>query len=438
MSGHSALMRIWLLVLSFFASFAAAPVAAQEDESSGHGAEVTESADKRNKPDTLFEKAFKAIGRNRPLQAVTLLERGYEAGTVPPDNLAQFYSLIGAEREALELALQHDGRGAWPGRVDLSGYRAEPAIAAIIEAARDRRVVMINEAHHISRHRAFGQLLMRELAGIGFTHFGAEAFCSICETLTEHSAPTVETGHYTQDPVYGDFVRDAVVRGYELVSYEQRPGQESSFDQPNDIRLALREQAQADNLAAFLKANPEARLFVFVGYGHHMEKPLAGRLLMGGRFKRMTGIDPLTINQRMGTASASKPYDSPVFRSAERAFKIDAPIVLENENGQLFGGYNDITVFHPRSTYPNGRPDWLSMNGYRQPHTLIFDPMANRTLVRAFVEGEPENAIPMDQVIVPAGAESVTLMLPTGEYRLVRQTEAGENLPLGEINISSS
>lgn len=50
----------------------------------------------------------------------------------------------------------------------------EDAIQAIVAAASTRRVVLINEAHHVSMHRAFAHKLAIELRKIGYTYFAAE------------------------------------------------------------------------------------------------------------------------------------------------------------------------------------------------------------------------------------------------------------------------
>jgi hypothetical protein len=81
-----------------------------------------------------------------------------------------------------------------------------------------------------------------------------------------------------------------------------------------------------------------------------------------------------------------------------------------------------------------GRADWLAMHGYRKPHAVALEPLAARSLLRAFVAAEPAGSIAMDQVLVSPGAGAVTLMLPTGAYRLVGQTEAGEDMALGEVH----
>lgn len=69
----------------------------------------------------------------------------------------------------------------------------------------------------------------------------------------------------------------------------------------------------------------------------------------------------------------------------------------------------DLAVFHP------------SMAGYRLPCRVTLTPSPRAHMLRAFKASEPPLSIAMDQVLVPAGADRVTLMLPLGWYRLVQQ-----------------
>jgi hypothetical protein len=57
-----------------------------------------------------------------------------------------------------------------------SGYRAIPALDELVMRIGDRRVVMINERHHIPRDRAFVLQLMLRLQKKGFRYFAAEGF----------------------------------------------------------------------------------------------------------------------------------------------------------------------------------------------------------------------------------------------------------------------
>ena len=108
--------------------------------------------------------------------------------------------------------------------------------------------------------------------------------------------------------------------------------------------------------------------------------------------------------------------------------------MIANDPQRPLGGYAvDLSVIHPTRREVGDRPDWMEMGGYRKPYPVALAPLGERSLVRAFVASEPADAIAMDQMLVQPGAEAVTLMLPAGDYRLVRQTESGEDRPLGEL-----
>ncbi|HEY6816637.1 MAG TPA: hypothetical protein VI168_13950, partial [Croceibacterium sp.] len=319
--------------------------------------------------------------------------------------------------------------------------RPEPAIEAIVRAAEGRRVVMINEAHHAPRHRAFTYRLMLALREVGFTHFGAETFCSAsdCEPLLVDGAPRLATGFYTRDPVFADLARQAGAAGYTLVGYEMRPDQPFPASEPNvPGPRNSRELAQAVNLKALLDADPAIRVVVHVGFGHLSETaPDSGTLMFAGQLRELTGEDPLTIDQVEGTPQHDREHDSPLYNAFVARFGASArPVAIANDPAHPLGLYRvDLSVIHPVQHEVNGRPDWLAMDGYRKPHAVALAPLEARSLVRAFVAGEPAGAIAMDQMLVGPKAEAVTLMLPVGDYRLVRQTAGAEDLPLGEARI---
>ena len=52
-------------------------------------------------------------------------------------------------------------------RTRVAAVVAEDAIAAIVREARQRRIVIINESHHVPMHRAFTMALARELRKVG-------------------------------------------------------------------------------------------------------------------------------------------------------------------------------------------------------------------------------------------------------------------------------
>jgi hypothetical protein len=355
---------------------------------------------------------------------------------------AQYWSFSGDLATADELFLHGVDAESRP-PPDLSQARPEPAIEAIVRAAEGRRVVIINEAHHAPRHRAFTHKLMLALRERGFTHFAAETFCSAssCGPLLTDGAPMGggATGFYTIEPVFGDLARQAGATGYTLVAYEIRPDQAPPPGTAREEYIPIREQAQAENIKAQLDADPGMRVLVHVGFGHLNETTAESPLhVFGGRLKELTGEDPLTIDQVEGTPQHDSEHDSQLYKAFLARFGSPAePVAIANDPARPIGGYRvDLSVIHPAQHEVNGRPDWLAMDGYRKPYLVALEALGARSLVRAFVAGEPQGAIAIDQVLVEPDAKAVTLMLPKGDYRLARQTEAGENLPLGAVSIN--
>ena len=396
---------------------------------------LAQTAPAASAPPAPSEQAVRQLqSQDKLMPALALLERLVESDPIAAGWGAQMWAFSGDVATADRLFSLN---GPPPGGVppDLSRAQPEPAIEAIVRAAEGHRVVIINEAHHAPRHRAFTHRLMLALREAGFTHFAAEAFSPM---LPANGLPRRETGYYVADPVFGDLVRQAVVAGYTLAPYEMSYERMRARDGLTQEQFAtLRDRAQAENIKAVLDANPGARIVVHSGFGHLNEAPMGALRPFGLQLGELLGEDPLTIDQTEGTRRVSPEFDTPLYRAFAAAFgEPAAPQALANNPANPLGSYAvDISVIHPTQHAVGGRPDWLAMDGYRKPHVLALEPLAARSLVRAFVAAEPPGTIAMDQTLVGPGAETVTLMLPTGAYRLVRQTEAGEDLSLGEVRI---
>ncbi|WP_408951512.1 hypothetical protein [Lysobacter sp. Hz 25] len=370
------------------------------------------------------------LKEDRPLPALEMLRAGVESGKFPAATSAQFYAISG---DALGTAQMND-RGAKTSepehpQIDRPEWVKRPALPEILRASAGKQVVMLNEDHYHQLHRAFGLLLLTELRKAGFTHFGAETFGSTLQESMSDGAPDLRTGVYTTDPLYADMARQAAALGYSLFDYEQRSDQESSAGSSEDQRL-VRERAQAGNIAAILKANPAARIFIFAGAGHIAESTEPdGREWMALVLKKEHGIDPLTVNQVLGTPRSRPELDGALYRSVSTGLSV--PSVVQSTTGPLTAPGFDTIVFHPRQQLANGRATWLGMNGYRHPCRVQIKPSRQVSLVRAFVASEAPRSIPMDQVLIPPDATVAPLMLPNGRYRLVRETLDGEQA-LGE------
>ena len=392
--------------------------------------------------------------RTNPPKPVTVKHQGKEI-TLSSEQLSAtiewtYLSILGDEKGA-----QTIGRDYEAGHAEsvkslpelLQRYQPHDAIPAIVEAAKDYQVVMLNEAHHVSMHRHFAQRLATALREIGFTHIAAETFANprAVESMNERGYPLLSSGTYTPDPEFAQFLRHSASLGYGFVYYEAKKGQ------------GEREYSEAKNLADFLSANPDARLLVFAGYSHIREVTTdSGTKWMGKQFKDMTGIDPLTIDQAFGTGSYNLHEPYAPYSSVESEIT-DKSTVFKNDDNQWLAtsefedGAVDITVFHPRETIVNGgRASWLANDPDRLSYTLVDAQLSdlekfNFTItapfvVKAFVQNEWEahkhQAIPMDQVLVEHGNIIPQLLLPEGKYNIRIETLDNPSIEVDVIHIT--
>ena len=318
-------------------------------------------------------------------------------------------------------ALVYDDVGADP-RPDaadplapLRGFVPADALETVVAAAATRQVVMVNEAHPVPQHRAFTLQLLARLRALGFTWFAAETLFEEDTALQRRGYPVAGTGAYTSEPVYGDLVRTALRLGFHVVAYDSPPG----------IDLDPRERLQAANLAErILKADPHARIVVHAGYGHIAKWVRPGSIIpMAIRFRELTGIDPYTVDQAHMTERSRPEVEEPLYRAVTRHEALTRPTVFVNEAGHPWSSnpaMYDAVVFSPRSEYQQGRPTWLRMGGLRQPHPLSPDVCAGARacLVRARYAAESADAVPVDQVLVVAGAPVPALVLPPGRFQV--------------------
>jgi len=301
----------------------------------------------------------------------------------------------------------------------IADHVVRDALQAILEQTRERQIVMINEAHHVPRDRAFATLVALELRKQGFKYLATETFSGDMDAMATRGYSLVENGYYNRDPVFGDFIRRALAAGYTPVAYE------TDFPEglEGDAFDAYREQKQAQNIVdRVLAKDPKARILVHVGYGHLRTDDGDGKGLtpMAEWLKVKTGIDPFSIDQTQSLPANDSVLTAILAKAPGRSF------VLESRTAEYpFSGSPtaEMYVYHRPVAVVSGRPDWLAMDGYRRPHKIPAKllPKSGRRLIQAFVSGESGDAIPMDQVLVTAGEPPPVFMLPKGNFRFAGQ-----------------
>lgn len=301
------------------------------------------------------------------------------------------------------------------------------AIEEIVRRARDTSIVILNEAHHSPRDRAFALQVARALKPLGYSILAAETFdnepaepghTSMVEKLRNDGFVRISTGYYTRDPVFAGFVREALALGYRPVGYE-----ETSKQRPKEGGIAAREKAEAENLAAVLAAQPKAKTLVYVGFSHVAEAPLEshrGKIeWMATRLKRLTGIDPLTIDQTTLTDLA--PRARAAYTVAAARIGNRPGIFFDGNNPLILGTYAgavDLQIVHPSRAYRYGRPVWLTELAGKPlaiPKDLV--PTSGHRLIQVFPANAPQDAVPLDQVLVQSGAPLPMLFVPDGPVR---------------------
>ena len=330
----------------------------------------------------------------------------------------------------------------------LSGsWQPRPAREAIAELAKGRKAVFFNEAHNVPLTRTLTVELLQTLRDDGYTHFAAETVYSTDKDLQQRGYPIAESGFYTVEPICAEMVRTALRLGFKVVADESE--QEGDGD--------VREHAQAKNLQdRVFRQDPDARVVVNAGYAHIQEngRYLGGRS-MAQHFRKLTGIDPLTIEQTMLIEHPPGTENHPYYRAIVDKLNPRQPIVFEDRGGKpwsLKPKAYDVSVFFPVDQVREGRPTWADLGGLRRPYSVngTFCQGQFPCLVEARYAEEGNDAIPADRLVLdPLGnAESPDerlfhnfievrglLYLRPGRYRLVSLGAEGRVISRREATI---
>jgi hypothetical protein len=328
------------------------------------------------------------------------------------------------------------------------------AAAFIGTMAADRRLVMINEAHHDAHTRQLTLALLPRLRALGFNYFAAEALLESDTGLMQRGYPIEASGtEYLHEPAYGEIIRTAIRLGYQVVAYDL-----------DGASPQERESGQASNLYRKVFArDPAARLFVHAGYAHiDKAKGRLGRWRpMAMQLRDMTGIEPLSIDQTQFREQIPGERDD--YASLIDRFGPTGPIVLVNRRtrtpwsaaprlydlnvilppaagqGAVESGYTQpSTIVHDMVRRQSmltrivntQRPAWLALHGQRSPLAVgtALCKVVLPCVVEARYPGEAGDAIAADRYAFMQGDTSARLYLHPGRYRLTARDIGGRVL----------
>lgn len=338
---------------------------------------------------------------------------------------ATFLSYIGEYQKALEIMDKYNPTTFNSSKEDsiyFNKFQPVHAIDYIINKSKTEQIIILNEAHHQPYHRAFTIQLLEGLYKQGYKYFGAETISAWDTLLNERKYPTQNSGIYTQEPVYGNLIRMALEIGFQVFPYET-----TVFvnDSTAEIR---REIEQAKNIKKILDKDSEAKILIHCGYDHLIETEVLGwKKAMAGRLIEYTGINPFTINQVKLTEQSSIEFENPFFKMAD----LNYYAVFVDSSGSLFNGpanfkEYDVRVYHPRTSWIEGRPNWVFENNRKARYInneittefpcLVFAYLSNESILE---KGNYKMLIPYDIVELKNMQDKKALSLKAGKYDII-------------------
>ncbi|MEO8672037.1 MAG: hypothetical protein ABI411_12040 [Tahibacter sp.] len=367
--------------------------------------------------------------------------------------LSWHQTYVGLYDEAVEsfsIKQEADKQDA-PSPLEGGQYSAQPAVDAIAKLAHGRRAIFFNEAHNAAITRSLTVQMLGKLREDGYTWFAAETLYETDTALTKRGYPIDKSGFYTQEPVYADMIRSALKLGFKVVSYEAM----------SDATGDGREREQARNLyERVFKTDPQARLVVNAGYAHIVESgKYLGGASMAQHFRKLSDIDPLTIEQTMLIEHPQPNQDHPIYRAVVASHNPSVPTVFIDKMGKPWSlrpaGY-DVSVLFPASPHdPKNRPAWLSLGGLRKSYAIGGEICRGELpcLIEARYPDEDDDAIPADRTVLgladPHASEDEhkfvsasrlrgELYLRPGRYRVRGVNSENHALTSQNITVSAS
>lgn len=285
----------------------------------------------------------------------------------------------------------------------------------IIDRSKNEKIVILNELHHNASHRWFATSLLKDLYANGYRYLGLEALDDLL--INERQFATVESGFYTSEPNFGNFIKEALDLGFTVFGYEA-----SDKDNWDKDPWKNREIAQAKNIHTFMKNNTNGKYFIYCGAGHAFEGDNNGRgMSMAGILAELTGTNPFTIDQNKYSDKGESRYNQPL----SKLITTTTPTVLINDKGIIFRGNpssyeTDISIIQPANSFLGTTLLLQKSKAYKKiilPKNLIKTYPAMILLYR---KGEAEqNGVPTAVYEVLTDTDIPSIFLKKTTYEII-------------------
>ena len=227
----------------------------------------------------------------------------------------------------------------------------------ILEKSKEEEIIILNELHHNSSHRKFARSLLKGLYDNGYRYLGLEALNDV--HINQRKFGTLESGYYTSEPEFGNFIKEALDLGFTLFGYEA-----SETDNWDTDKWKNREIAQAQNIYKFMQNHTDGKYFIYCGAGHAFEGDNNGRgKSMAGVLADLTKINPLTIDQNRYSDKGENRYNQPLSKLVQS----NVPSILINSEETIFRSNStsyetDISIIQPIINFEKIDSSWLNDN----------------------------------------------------------------------------
>lgn len=307
---------------------------------------------------------------------------------------------------------------------ELLDYTPTSAKELVLEKAKETQLVLINEAHHRPEHRRFTRDLLAGLYEQGYRYFALETLTNMDKRdslIDERGYPLMSSGYYSNEVMYANMLREAMAIGFKLVAYEAENARTSKE----------RDSLQALNIYnRTFKKDANAKVLVHAGYGHIAEETWGkGVKSMGYCLKKLSGINPLTVDQTNVLEVPTPAVTTPLYGLLEKKFQMSEPIAL-HQNGVVWKCFTtniyDISIIHPPFKKTDNRPNWLIYDD-KKPIKLPYVVLKKKNLgryIEIYLETDSKDAVPIDRFIL--STEKTRAVVGKDNYKIVVKDKKGK------------
>jgi hypothetical protein len=305
--------------------------------------------------------------------------------------LMTYYSFLGDHKQSLKY--MDKAFGAKPPMVSDSvfmDYKVVDAADYILQKIGNQRIVMFNEAHNCGQHRAFLRDILRGLYHKGFRYLTLEDLSQADSINTRGYPLRGQNGFYNLEPTFSQALREAKSLGFTLLGHDDETEQ--------------REERQAENIYKILQKDSSAKVVVWAGHAHIHEQPVGkDKPRMAYFFKKLSNIDPFTIETTVLREHSKEEFESGYYRAALQKVALTKPFMMLHQDSVFvtpnLKGAVDAQIFFPRTNYNNDYPDWMG-NSTTDFYELTLDKEHFKDkLLKIFrleeYSKEIENAVPV-------------------------------------------